>query len=298
MKSVNTLFKMKESNLISLKQNYIKALEDIKFRDYIKTLPIEDDILMKYTSTLKDACVEYYNCKNCSSINECKNKIKGYLLTPNKDKNKVSFSYVSCRYEKEQFYKKNVVLFDVPKMIKNASLSNIYKEKNRLQIIKYIKDFLTKHGKEEVKGLYLHGSFGSGKTYLVSALFNELAKKGEKSVIVHFPELLRGLKESFSTNYTEKFDLIKNTPLLLIDDIGAEYLTAWGRDEVLESILQYRMDENLVTFFTSNLDLEQLEVHLSVVNNSIDKLKARRIIERIKKLSIPMELVGRDIRNN
>ena len=298
MKSVNTIFKLKEDALLSLKQNYIKALEDIKFRDYVNMLQMEEDILMKYTSSLKDACGEFYNCKNCKGLNECKNKIKGYLFTPNKDRNKISFSYVGCKFEKEQMYKKNVVLFDVPKMIRNADLRDIYKEKNRLEIIKYIKEFLSKYKKESVKGLYLHGSFGSGKTYLVAALFNELARKGEKCVIVHFPELLRGLKESFSTNYSEKFDLIKNTPLLLLDDIGAEYLTAWGRDEVLESILQYRMDQELVTFFTSNLDMEQLESHLSVVNNSIDKLKARRIIERIKKLAIPLELVGRDIRSD
>lgn len=298
MKSVNTIFKMKEDVLISLKQNYIKAMENIKFRDYVNLLSIEEDILMKYTSILQDACSEFYNCKSCKGLNECKNKVKGYLLTPNKDKNKISFSYVSCKYEKDQMYKKNVVLFDVPKMIKNADLRDIYKEKNRLETIKYIKEFLSNYGKNSVKGLYLHGSFGCGKTYLVAALFNELARRGEKCVIVHFPELLRGLKESFSTNYSEKFDLIKNTPLLLLDDIGAEYLTAWGRDEVLESILQYRMDQELVTFFTSNLDLEQLETHLSVVNNSIDKLKARRIIERVKKLAMPMELIGRDIRND
>ena len=183
-------------------------------------------------------------------------------------------------------------------MIKNASLKGIYKEKNRLEIIKHIKNFLSNYNQEKTKGFYVHGSFGSGKTYLVAALFNELAKKGNKSIIVHFPELLRGLKESFSTNYTEKFDIIKKTPLLLLDDIGAEYLTAWGRDEVLEPILQYRMDEELPTFFTSNLDLKQLETHLSVINNSVDKLKARRIIERIKQLSIPVELVGKDFRNN
>lgn len=298
MKNVNTMFKRNEKNLTSLKQNYIKSLENIKFRDYINTLGIEEDLLMKYTSTLKDSCSEFYNCKDCKGVEFCKNKIKGYLLSPVKDMNKISFSYVVCKYEKSVLYKDNVLLFDVPKMIKDASLKNIYKDKNRLEVIKAIKEFLSKYKKDKVKGFYLHGSFGCGKTYLVAALFNELAKKGTKSVIVHFPELLRGLKESFSTNYGEKFDLIKKTPLLLIDDIGAEYLTAWGRDEVLEPILQYRMDEELPTFFTSNLNLEQLEMHLSVVNNSIDKLKARRIIERIKKLSFEIELVGKDFRND
>lgn len=297
MKNINTLFKMKSETLTSLKQNYIKSLEDIKFRDFVKTLPIEENILMKHTSMLKESCSEFYNCKSCSSIEECKNKIKGYLLTPVKDINRINFSYVACRYEKEQAYKKNIVLFDIPKMIKNADIRDIIKEKNRLEIIKYIKGCLSKYmNKEKIKGVYLHGSFGSGKTYLIAALFNELAKKGENGIIVHFPELLRGLKESFSTDYKERYDAIKKTPLLLIDDIGAEYLTAWGRDEVLEPILQYRMDEELPTFFTSNLDLKQLEVHLSVVNNSIDKLKARRIIERIKKIASSIELVGKDMR--
>ena len=298
MKNINTLLKRNENNLISLKQNYIKSLEDIKFRDYIKGLNIEEDILIKYTSSLKDSCGEFYNCKNCKGLNSCKNKIKGYLFTPKKDINKISFSYVACKYETKELYKDNVLLFDVPKMIKNASLKDIYKEKNRLEVIKAIKNFLSKYKKEKVKGFYLHGSFGCGKTYLIASLFNELAKSNNESVIVHFPELLRGLKDSFSTNYTEKYNLIKKTPLLLIDDIGAEYLTSWGRDEVLEPILQYRMDEELPTFFTSNLNLEQLEMHLSVVNNSVDKLKARRIIERIKKLSNEIELIGRDIRND
>ena len=42
--------------------------------------------------------------------------------------------------------------------------------------------------------------------------------------------------------------MIKQIPLLLIDDIGAEKLTDWARDEILGSILQYRMDFKLPTF--------------------------------------------------
>ena len=35
----------------------------------------------------------------------------------------------------------------------------------------------------------------------------------------------------------------------MIDDIGAESMTSWIRDDVLSVILQYRMQEQLVTFF-------------------------------------------------
>ena len=85
---------------------------------------------------------------------------------------------------------------------------------------------------------------------------------------------------------------LKNVDILLIDDIGAENVTAWGRDEILGTILQYRMNNKLSTFFTSNLTLEELEVHLSLSKNSEDKVKARRIIERIKELTEDLELVS------
>ena len=41
------------------------------------------------------------------------------------------------------------------------------------------------------KGLYLHGNFGCGKTYLIAAIFNELAKKNYKSCIIFWTEFLR-----------------------------------------------------------------------------------------------------------
>ena len=49
---------------------------------------------------------------------------------------------------------------------------------------------------------------------------------------------------------------------------------------------------NLPTFFTSNLTIEELENHLQITNTSADKIKARRIVERIKFLSDEVSLVG------
>lgn len=78
------------------------------------------------------------------------------------------------------------------------------------------------------KDLYLYGNFGCGKTYLIAAMFNELAKKGYKSAIIFWPEFLRNLKTSFTTDFKEKFEHIKKVPLLLIDDIGAEKYNSLG----------------------------------------------------------------------
>ena len=282
----------------SIKQNYIKALEDETFRRLITQYKIDEEVGMKYTSRLMDSSKEHTNCSNCPSLAACYNSVRGFCLTPKQNKNTINFSYDMCKYLKKEEYRENVQVFDVAKDIKNASIKNIYtNDKNRIEIIKAIKNFINEYKKgTNPKGIYLHGSFGSGKTYLISALFNELAKSGTTSVIIHTPELLRSLKDSFSTDYSEKFYLLKHTPLLLLDDIGAEYLTAWGRDEVIEPILQYRMDEGLPTFFTSNFTILELEKHFTTVSNSIDKVKARRIIERIKQLSVEVELISKNLR--
>lgn len=282
----------------SIKQNYIKALEDEAFRRLITQYKIDEEVGMKYTSRLMDSSKEHTNCSNCPSLAACSNSVRGFCLTPKQNKNTINFSYDMCKYLKKEEYRENVQVFDVAKDIKNASIKNIYtNDKNRIEIIKAIKNFINEYKKgTNPKGIYLHGSFGSGKTYLISALFNELAKSGTTSVIIHTPELLRSLKDSFSTDYSEKFYLLKHTPLLLLDDIGAEYLTAWGRDEVIEPILQYRMDEGLPTFFTSNFTILELEKHFTTASNSIDKVKARRIIERIKQLSVEIELISKNLR--
>lgn len=282
----------------SIKQNYIKALEDEVFRRLITQYKIDEEVGMKYTSRLMDSSKEHTNCSNCPSLAACSNSVRGFCLTPKQNKNTINFSYDMCKYLKKEEYRENVQVFDVAKDIKNASIKNIYtNDKNRIEIIKAIKNFINEYKKgTNPKGIYLHGSFGSGKTYLISALFNELAKSRTTSVIIHTPELLRSLKDSFSTDYSEKFYLLKHTPLLLLDDIGAEYLTAWGRDEVIEPILQYRMDEGLPTFFTSNFTILELEKHFTTASNSIDKVKARRIIERIKQLSVEVELISKNLR--
>ena len=284
----------------SIKQNYIKALEDEAFRRLITQYKIDEEVGMKYTSRLMDSSKEHTNCSNCPSLAACSNSVRGFCLTPKQNKNTINFSYDMCKYLKKEEYRENVQVFDVAKDIKNASIKNIYtNDKNRIEIIKAIKNFINEYKKgNNPKGIYLHGSFGSGKTYLISALFNELAKSGTTSVIIHTPELLISLKDSFSTDYSEKFYLLKHTPLLLLDDIGAEYLTAWGRDEVIEPILQYRMDEGLPTFFTSNFTILELEKHFTTASNSIDKVKARRIIERIKQLSVEVELISKNLRWN
>lgn len=288
-----------------LKEDYNNAIKNNKtLKKLVDSLKLPEEYLMKYTTSLEETTRELEQCKKCKNLLECKNSYQGHVFYPELLSNNLVFDYVPCKYQKqydeENKYKNNIFLFEVPKEIKEASMKEIDStNKSRFEIIKWIINFLdTYKEKTGMKGLYLNGPFGCGKTYLISACLNELAKKNHKIAIIYYPEFLRSLKESFgdTETYSEKFRLIKNVEILLIDDIGAETMTEWSRDEVLGTILQYRMQEGLTTFFTSNLTIKDLEEHFSISTKGVEKVKAKRIIERIKQLTTEMSLVSENRR--
>lgn len=280
-----------------LRRDFVLASSDETFKKLCNRLKCDDEILMKYTSKLTDSAFELKNCSRCKGLSYCKNAVKGHVYFPTVTKDFIEFSYKSCKYFKEK-KKNNTIFFETPKMLMNASLSELITEKERANILKYIKDFLKKKvNGETVKGLYLSGSFGSGKSYILSALLNELSLKGYKCVNINYPLLLNKLKASFSDyNYNDVMEEIMTCDVLLIDDIGAENNSPWSRDEVLGTILQYRMDSDLTTFFTSNFTINELETELSETNKGTDLIKARRIIERIKYLTVEDKLISKDKR--
>ena len=181
------------------------------------------------------------------------------------------------------------------KELELASMKDIdVNDKARFKVIKWITNFIKNYDSyNKNKGLYLHGSFGAGKTYLIAALFNELKKEGIESEIVFFPKLLRDIKANFDI-LEGTLSYLENVELLLIDDIGAENSSRWSRDEILGTILQTRMNNYKTTFFTSNYTIDELENHLA---NKTEEVEAARIIERIKVMTDDIELQGENKRN-
>lgn len=287
----------------ALEKSYNDMLRNEDFKVLVDKLKLNSNILMKYTSILEESSKEYKNCMNCKNILECKNKIEGHAYLPKIVENNLEFHYKPCKYSEKQYNKtkhlNNIYMLGINNYIVDASLETVYKkDKKRHETILWLTKFLNNYEKDKhLKGLYLSGNFGCGKTYLISALFNDLARKNIKSAIIFWPEFLRDLKASFDTDFKGKFEIIKNSPLLLIDDIGAEVVTSWGRDEILCSLLQYRMQEHLPTFFTTNFTKEELERHLSNSSKDVDELKAKRIMERINQLTDNIIMISDNLRN-
>ena len=257
MQSLKDSINLKDVNF-DLMNSYVKALKNDKFKALVARLKLKENEAYKYTSKLERTVEELTNCENCKHLFECKNEVEGFVYYPEKYNEKLNFSYVACKYQKKQMKldaENKSILSEMAMEIKTASMKDIdISDLNRSKAIKFLKNFYDKYGTKFVKGCYLHGTFGCGKSYLVAALLNELAKKDVKVIMMYYPEMLRKLKESFveSDSFSNYMRDFKTVDILLIDDIGAETVTPLNRDEVLGTILQYRMDNKLPTFFTSN----------------------------------------------
>lgn len=290
----NTNFNVTKKMETALNANFMEASKDKAFCKLITSIGVNEDVAKKYTSRLQDTINELNNCKDCKGLYECQNEVEGHVNYPEKDYyDNIIFNLKPCKYYKECLKNQKCLNCDHNNSL-NARMKDIdYEDKKRIKLINWVVKFYEKYDPYKgLKGLYLNGSFGSGKTFIISALFNELRLvKKASTEIVYYPELLRKLKDDWNL-YQEQIDYLENVDLLLLDDIGAEKVTEWGRDEVLGTILQYRMNNGKTTFFTSNLTISELENHLSVTKESSDLVKARRIIERINQLTENITLIS------
>ena len=190
----------------------------------------------------------------------------------------------------------------LPKMIKEASLEDFEITDGRSQAVQEASIFISsykQHPSMFVKGLYLVGNFGVGKTYLLGAIAKKLAEDGYDSTLIHFPSFAVEMKQAIGKDtMIQLLNKIKTAPILMIDDIGADAMSSWIRDDVLGVILQYRMQEMLPTFFSSNFSMKELERHLTVTQKGDQEpIKAMRIMERITYLSQEIMMIGQNRRN-
>ncbi len=179
--------------------------------------------------------------------------------------------------------KQHLELIGMPQALHDVRLSQVYMTNERRDVLDGIQDFLKAYAKNpHQKGLYLSGNFGVGKTYILAGLANQIAAMGKRVVFLHVPTFIASLSSHFDDHSLEnEIRKIANCDLLILDDIGAESLSQWSRDDVLGVILQARMDNILPTFFSSNFDMEKLEAHFAETRNAIDPVKAARLMQRI-----------------
>lgn len=111
-------------------------------------------------------------------------------------------------------------------------------------------------------GLLFQGAAGCGKTFLAAACANALVDHDKDVRFIVVPDFLDQIRDSFNDNspYREGtlMQEVKTAPILILDDLGAHNYTDWSVKTIF-AILNYRLNYELPTIVTTNLEREQLE---------------------------------------
>jgi DNA replication protein DnaC len=109
--------------------------------------------------------------------------------------------------------------------------------------------------------LFLQGGYGCGKTHLAAAIANAAVGRGVPTLFLTVPDLLDQLRYAYGAEdvtFEERFDQVRNAPLLILDDFGTQSATPWAREKLFQ-ILNFRYINQLPTVVTTNLLLEEIE---------------------------------------
>ncbi|SFS72019.1 primosomal protein DnaI [Marininema halotolerans] len=250
---------------------------------------VPDAVYRRSMGALHQLVNERGHCDQCPGLDQCPNLMQGHQPELALYGGYLELRLTPCAKlvakEKEKDRKRLIKSHHIPTDILTATFSSITPHKTRIPAIsaaiKFCRQFAEK---QPERGLYLYGTFGVGKSRIAGAMAQELVNHDVDSLMVYVPDFLREIKESIRDGMIqEKLDALKKATVLIMDDLGAETLTPWTRDEIIGAVLQYRMTEKLPTVITSNLDLDELEDHFAYSDKGgAERMKAKRLMERIR----------------
>lgn len=264
-----------------------RLMEDIVIKKFIMDHDLTRDQIIKSSHIFLSYLEEIQICRSCKGLKDCQLNTIGYTPHLVFTNQRISIEYSACRYHSNDGLK-NINALYIPKKIFEASLEDMDMiGESRKNIHQYIHRFL-KHNHQDsfMKSMYISGEYGTGKTYILAAIANELAKQDYRIIFAYYPDLVRELKSSIgSGDLEEKIRALKAVDMLFLDDIGGEYFSKFIRDEVLGSVLQHRLLDNKPTFFSSNFPLKELVNVMKDSNTSQEAIASLRIVQRMKRMT-------------
>lgn len=142
---------------------------------------------------------------------------------------------------------------------------------NRRNQWEIVKDYI-EHMDDHIRtgtGLMLIGSVGTGKTTMAIAVLRELVERRGVGYFIPMVSLLDLINSKVDSQSI--IERVKTTPLLVLDDLGAEYDHAWVQAKV-DAIITERYNRMRATIVTSNLKPTEIKDRYQM--RIFDRLKA------------------------
>ena len=262
-----------------------EVLQDEYIASFIKNNNVSEEEIDEAIFDLYNVAEALKVCKACAGKGEC--KLDTFDNHPDLVyDNGIKVVDKPCSY-KDLISPKYLELLYFPADYTDGELKPV---SSRSEVYKALKAF--NKDPYNSQGIYIHGSFGTGKTFILLKEAKELAKKRINVVFAYYPDFCRAIKMNIGlgVNNEEIINKCKHADVLMFDDIGGEGNSSFVRDEVLGPILQYRMFASKPTFMSSNYSSKELEQYLVDTKDAVNLSSASRIVERINMLMKEIKL--------
>ena len=291
----NTGIQMDEAKAEELRS---RLLQNVNVNSLIRAGNITADTVRRYPYRIQAWLDQLKPCIGCAGLKHCTQKTRGYCMNLRFD-GMLSEEVTPCRYMKAKMLDEkhcgNYVISNLSPQLKTTSLKTVSYEGETEEYLKTVMELQDLY--DEGKGAYIHGPMGTGKTYLASCAANDAARAGRKCAFLHYPTFVQKMQTLIrSGEWADTVKKMTYVDFLVIDDIGAESVTEWNRDQILQPILVYRYEHDLPTWFTSNYDPDTLKIHFMFSRGKQEQTSAERIMERILHMSRVVRLDGNDRR--
>ncbi len=223
-------------------------------------------------------------CKDTGTINDqkcnCyKQKVRNYMIDSAK-----KISNFSCDIDKDSFASLSMQYYDkniIPKL-------GISPFEYMAGIVQKCREYCDTFGAES-DNLFFSGEPGRGKTYMANCIANELLAKGHFVIYQTSYKLFQFLEDyKFGKldrdEYEQNSKAIYDCDMLIIDDLGTEYITAYTCS-VFFDVINSRLLNNKKTLISTNLSMGDMA-----------KNYTERVASRIKGEFNAMHFIGNDIR--
>ncbi len=266
-----------------------KVLKDSYISQLIQDYKFSDQVIDSHLGLLLKIYDDVQPCHNCQHFASCPKPLKGLQAGLDFSNNDLILVYRACAYRQEyDKYANNYLYHDFPDEWMSSTIDSLKINNQRREYVRSISEIL--EGK--LKGLYVHGKLGLGKSYMAVTLCNEFINiQSEKVAYVNARKIVETLRnvvyDKESNEYETTKQALKSVPLLVLDDIGSERITDWSKEEIIYNLLEARIQSGLITIFTSDFSLNELK-ELYGKND----LKNRRLFDLLINYVKEIELQG------
>ncbi len=243
-----------EEELNSLKK------DDLVYPFIQNELKITQKEANMYIAALLDYQEDVHYCANCPGFDRCAKNNPHFTMTLRREDGVIARHYDPCKkmLSLSSFYERYSICSFSPDW-RDATLQDIATSvSSRNIVIGWMTKIAT--GVSD-RWLYLTGSNGSGKTYMLACFANFITTNKGKGAFCDTTQLLEELK-GLSINRKEEFEKrmkeLRDASILVLDDFGNEFKTEYSFTSLLYPILAYRAKEGKLTCFASDFKIEQV----------------------------------------